>query len=61
MKRTFALLITLLLLLLCCTAQGEETTQPQSIITPAGFDIRIFDLPFSKRELSPSRATAPLP
>lgn len=52
MKRTFALLITLLLLLLCCTAQGEETAQPQSIIAPEGFDIRIFDLTFSKRELS---------
>ena len=52
MKKSLAILFILLMLLTSCTAQASETGAPQSSVTPAGVDVSVFDLDFSKRELS---------
>ena len=52
MKKAFSFLIILLLLCSSCPALGDEAAQPQSSVTPEGFDISDFDLTFSNRELS---------
>lgn len=61
MKRFFALLLSLLMLT-GCSAQGDATDQsgttaqpagtPESVVSPADFDVSILDLDFSNRELS---------
>ena len=55
MKKIIALMLALLMLG-CCCALGDGETQtakkPESMVSPAGFNVSILDLDFSGRELS---------